>query len=62
MEDPPIVDIRGTTPDEALNDAIIPDNPNQSYDMRGHRQHRGQRRVFRAPQYFATNILTALRG
>ena len=53
--------IRATTPrtDEALN-TIIPDSPNQSYDMRDViRSIVDNGEIFEPHSYFATNILTA---
>jgi acetyl-CoA carboxylase carboxyltransferase component len=61
MEEPPIVDTGDdpTRTDEALN-SIIPDSPNQSYDMRDVIASIVDGGDFFEPfQYFATNILTA---
>ncbi len=59
MEDPPKVDT-GDDPnrtDEAL-DSIIPDNPNQSYDMKAViRSIVDNGEIFEPHQYFATNIV-----
>jgi acetyl-CoA carboxylase carboxyltransferase component len=59
MEDPPIVetgDHSGRTAPEL--DAIIPDNPNQSYDMKDViRAIVDNGEIFEPHEYFATNIL-----
>jgi len=62
MEDPPIVDTgdnaRRTAPEL---DAIIPDNPNQSYDMKAViRAIVDNGEIFEPHEFFATNIIVCL--
>jgi acetyl-CoA carboxylase carboxyltransferase component len=62
MEDPPYVDTRDdrNRTDEALN-AIIPDNPNKSYDIKDViRSIVDNNEIFEPHEYFARNIVVCL--